>query len=155
MDTSERSGTYVDRIANAYPVKAQYNLTVCEQKIIAFLVSNLDPQREDFGVHVIPIQDFEMILEDDMHDFDGSWTETWKFTRSLFNEPITFPVDLGIDGQRPEGYINWFSSVAPERDDGAIVGISFSFTPELHPLLLKLTELERSETGESRLASRS
>lgn len=138
----------IARIENVFLEKAQYNLTVREQKIMLFLVSNIDPRQKNFRTQIIPVKELEAVLKHDMKKWGGLYVEMKKFARSISKKQITFPTDVVIDGQPLEGYINWFSSVVPKRNEDGLVCISFAFAPELKHFLLKLKQFARIDRSE-------
>ena len=138
----------IARIENVFLEKAQYNLSVREQKIILFLVSNIDPRQKDFRTQIVPVKALEAVLKHDKKKWGGLYKEMEKFTKAISKKQITFPTDVLIEGQPMSGYMNWFSSVRPIRNEQGLVCIAFGFAPELKHFLLKLKQFARIDRSE-------
>ena len=148
MQRNQNLHNQLARIENVFIEKARYSLSAREQKIVLFLVSNIDPRQDNFRIQTVPIKDLESILKKDGKKWGGLYVEMKKFARNISKKQITFPTDVVIDGHILEGYINWFSSVVPKRNKEGIECVSFAFAPELKPFLLKLNEFARIDRSE-------
>ena len=147
MDRRQELDNRIARIENVFIEKAQYNLGVREQKILLFLIANIDPRDNDFRVQTVPVKDLEAILKSDGKKWGGLYSEMNSFVKNISKKQILFPSGVSVDGDELPGVINWFSSVTPRLKDG-IVCISFGFAPELKPFLLKLNEFARIDRSE-------
>jgi hypothetical protein len=135
----------IARIENRFVFHAQYQLSAREQKVILFLIANMDPKKQSrFHEQVIPVKELEYILKnDDEAKWGGLYQEMREFTKRIRNKGIEFDTDIEIDGKKFPGYVNWFQSVEPIKLDSGEVAISFLFSEKLKPFLIDLNEYAR------------
>lgn len=135
----------VARIENRFVFHAQYQLSAREQKVILFLIANMDPKKQSrFHEQVISVKELEHILKNDEEaKWGGLYQEMREFTKRIRNKGIEFDTDIEIDGKKFPGYINWFQSVEPIKMDSGEVAISFLFSEKLKPFLIDLNEYAR------------
>ncbi len=145
----------IARIENTFILHAQYRLGVREQKVILYLIAQLDPTREQFDERIIPVREIEAILKADGKKWGGIYREMEEFCESIISKRITFNTDVLIDGKPFKGRINWFQSVTPTYNDLGEVCIRFLFSSDLRPFLLQLKEyaqINRLEVAQMRSA---
>jgi plasmid replication initiation protein len=131
----------IARIENRFIFNAQYKLTAREQKVILYLIANVDPQKQErFHEQIISVKELESVLKDDGKKWGGLYEEMQNFTDRVLDKKIRFPTDLKIDGQAFPGKINWFQSVTPIRNAEGGVSLRFLFAEDLRPFLLQLNE---------------
>lgn len=131
----------IARIENKFIFNAQYKLTAREQKVILYLISNIDPRRQErFHEQIISVKELESVLKADGKKWGGLYEEMQGFTDRVLDKKIRFATDLEIDGQRFPGKINFFQSVIPVRNDKGEVALRFLFSEDLKPFLLQLNE---------------
>jgi len=143
MTTQLRTNTSnkVARIENRFIFNAQYQLTAREQKVILYLISNIDPKSQKrFHEQVISVKKLESVLKADGKKWGGLYEEMQNFTDRILEKKIRFPTDLEIDGRSFPGKINWFQSVMPVRNKEQEVSLRFLFAEDLKPFLLQLNE---------------
>lgn len=135
----------VARIENRFVFHAQYQLSAREQKVILFLIANMDPKKQSrFHEQVISVKELEHILKNDEEaKWGGLYQEMREFTKRIRNKGIEFDTDIEIDGKKFPGYVNWFQSVEPIKMDSGEVAISFLFSEKLKPFLIDLNEYAR------------
>ena len=62
----------IARIENKFIFNAQYKLTAREQKVILYLISNIDPRRQErFHEQVISVKELESVLKADGKKWGG------------------------------------------------------------------------------------
>ena len=131
----------VARIENRFIFNAQYQLTAREQKVILYLISNIDPKSQKrFHEQVISVKKLESALKAHGKKWGGLYEEMQSFTDRILDKKIRFPTDLKIDGRSFPGKINWFQSVMPVRNENQEVSLRFLFSEDLKPFLLQLNE---------------
>lgn len=143
---SERNGrNMVARIENKFVFNAQYQLSAREQKVILFLIANMDPKKQRrFHEQVISVKELEEILKKDSDTkWGGLYSEMRDFTKRIRNKGIEFNTDIKVDGKSLPGYINWFQAVEPIKLKNGEVAISFLFSEKLKPFLIDLNEYAR------------
>ena len=60
----EKNKELIARIDNQLVMKAHYNLSTNEQKLILFLTSRLNTEREDFNIQRVKVKEIEKFLAD-------------------------------------------------------------------------------------------
>lgn len=130
----------IARIENKFIFHAQYKFTSREQKVILYLIANINPKQERFIEQIIPVRELEQVLKSDGKKWGGLYEEMRKFAKRIRTKGIEFDTNVLIDGRRFPAYINWFQSVVPvQREDGEIC-IRFLFSEDLKPFLLSLNQ---------------
>lgn len=137
MDSS--MSNKVAKIDNNFIVNAQYRMTAKEQKILYYLIAYLDPKNEkEFFSIRIPIEEIEDMLMGNDKDYDAFHDDMNRVCKSLSIKQITFPVRFTQRGRMIKGYLNWFQSIIPEKDEDGQVYITFTFSNDMSPFLLQL-----------------
>jgi hypothetical protein len=130
----------IARIENKFIFHAQYKFTSREQKVILYLIANINPKQERFIEQIIPVRELEQVLKSDGKKWGGLYEEMRKFAKRIRTKGIEFDTNILVDGKRFPAYVNWFQSVVPvEREDGEIC-IRFLFSQDLEPFLLSLNQ---------------
>ncbi len=138
---TSKSSNRVARIENRFIFNAQYKLTAREQKVILYLISNIDPKSQKrFHEQIISVKKLESVLKAEGKKWGGLYEEMRRFTDKILDKKIRFPTDLEIDGRSFPGKINWFQSVMPVRNENQEVSLRFLFAEDLKPFLLQLNE---------------
>lgn len=135
----------IARIENDFLFNARYYMPGVEQKVLLFLVSQLEPKKqEDFHVQLITVKELERYLKTDE---DTKWGSTYdrldEFTRRLSSRQISFNSQYAREGKPIRGFINWFQSAIPVENDKGELCIKFRFSEDLKPVLLSLNEYVR------------
>lgn len=130
----------IARLENNFVFNAHYRLTANEQKILLFLASNIDLGREDFQKQTVPVVVLEKILNQDGKKWGSLYDRMRDFAERIISKHISFPTDFEIDGHKFPGYVNWFQSIAPCRNNRGEVCLEFEFSNKLKPFLLHLKE---------------
>jgi plasmid replication initiation protein len=131
----------IARIENKFIFNAQYKLTAREQKVVLYLISNIDPRRQErFHEQIISVKELESVLKADGKKWGGLYEEMQGFTDRVLDKKIRFATDLEIDGKRFPGKINFFQSVIPVHNEKGEVALRFLFSEDLKPFLLQLNE---------------
>jgi len=131
----------IARIENRFIFNARYQLSAREQKIILYLMSNLDPKRQDdFHKQIVPVKELETLLKREDKKWGGLYKEMNDFSARIISKYISFDSDFLIDGKPLRGVISWFQSVLPVENDFGEVSLEFMFSERLKPFLLQLSE---------------
>lgn len=143
----EQTGTYVSklnklaRIENNFIFNARYQLNAREQKIILYLISNLDPRnQDDFHKQVVPLTELESLLKTENKKWGGIYKEMNDFSVRVISKYISFDSNFKINGKPMKGVISWFQSVIPVENECGEVCLEFMFSERLKPFLLSLNE---------------
>jgi plasmid replication initiation protein len=107
-------------------IEANYKLTVTEQKIILYLISQINKDDEDFQTYSLPIQHFYEML-----GYSGSpkYSEMREITKNLMRKVLEIR-----EGNKLK-QMSWVSYVEYDEQSGRV---SVSFDPRLKPYLLQL-----------------
>ena len=131
----------IARIDNQFVYNARYQLSAREQKVILFLISKIDPIRQESLLEqVISVKDLEIILKGGDKHWGGIYKELKSLAKRLVKKGIEFSTDIEIGGQKFSGYINWFQGIEPVKDEEGNISLSFLFSQKLQPFLLDLKE---------------
>ena len=145
----------IARIENTFILHAQYRLGVREQKVILYLIAQIDPTKETFEERIIPVRELESMLKTDGRKWGGIYREMEDFCENIISKRITFNTDVLVENRPFKGRINWFQSVVPMYNEGGEVCIRFLFASDLKPFLLQLKEyaqINRLEVARMRSA---
>lgn len=128
----------IARIENNFIFNAQYQLTAREQKIMLFLISNINPQEKNFQVQVISLKDLKAVI---MKNRSGSfYSEMMEFSVRISKKQIIYDSDIKMESKRLKGIINWFQSITPVYNESGDLCLEFEFSNKLKPFLLQLKE---------------
>lgn len=129
----------IARIENSFIFNAQYQLSSREQKILLFLISNINPLESNFEVQVIPIKEMKEVL---LAKRSGSfYSEMEDFALRISQKQIIFDTKIVVEGNKKmKGVINWFQSIIPVYDDKGNLCFKFRFAEDLKPFLIELKE---------------
>lgn len=130
----------IARLENRFIFNAHYRLTANEQKIILFLASNVNLQKEDFQKQTVPVVVLEKILKQNDKKWGSLYDRMQDFASKIISKHISFPTNFEIDGRNFPGYVNWFQSISPCRNAQDEVCLEFEFSNKLKPFLLHLKE---------------
>lgn len=126
------------RIENQFIFNAQYQLTAREQKIMLFLISNINPLEPDFEVQVVSLKDLKEVI---VKKRSGSfYDQMMDFADRISQKRIIFNSDLKLEKKRMKGFINWFQSIIPVHNENGDLCLEFQFSNYLKPYLLQLKE---------------
>ena len=126
------------RIENHFLFNARHGLNAREQKVILFLISNINPLDRDFEIQTVSLKEIHDIV---MEKRSGSFYEQMiEFQNKISKAQITFDTSVKMRGKKVEGVINWFSSIIPKYDDKGDICLKFRFSPDLKPYLLELKQ---------------
>lgn len=127
----------IARIENELVFNYQYVFSAREQKVMLFLIANLE--KGDDSV-TMSIKDIENILKDE----DKKWGESYKQIKdlcfSLLDKKLIHKSKTKYKGAYLEAGYNWFQSVVPIEDNTTGTFIKFHFSQDVVPFLLKLKE---------------
>jgi len=144
----------IARIENRFIFHAQYKLSPREQKLILYLIANMDANKEKrFYEQTVTVRELEKLLKKDTKKWGGLYKELKDLTKRIRNKGIEFDTNVIVDGHRFPGYINWFQSVTPMETEEGEVAIRFLFSEDLKPYLIDLSQYARinyTETAQLR-----
>lgn len=108
--------------------EARYSLSVNEQRIVLFMIAQIQPQDDEFKDYVINVTDFTKLLGIRNKNI---YADTKKLLHGLLSKVLYVPND--------NGYLmtNWVSSAEYKDKEGIVL---LSFDKKLKPYLLMLKE---------------
>ncbi|MBF0345970.1 MAG: replication initiation protein, partial [Nitrospirae bacterium] len=109
-------------------VEARYKLTASEQKLIIWLMGEIEPNDVDFKVYRMQINDFMKMLE---VENKGTYKQVRQITLNMMEKVLEIRKSNGLL------QISWFSSAEYKDGEGYV---ELCFDPKLKPLLLGLKE---------------
>lgn len=134
----------VARIENQFLLNARYQLSAKEQKVILYLISLVDPLlQSNFHEQVVRIKDLEKILRADAKKWGGLYKEMTAFQENIQKKSISFDSDVKVNGRVLKGYVSWFQSIIPFKDETGHVSLKFKFSEDLKPFLIDLNQYAR------------
>lgn len=107
-------------------IQASYNLSVVEQKIILFLISQIRKEDEDFKIYTLSIKEFNELLG---NKGTPKYTELRQITKKMFGKVLEIWEDSKLK------QLSWISYVEYKPNEGSV---DISFDPRLKPYLLQL-----------------
>jgi plasmid replication initiation protein len=146
----KRRKELVARLDNQLVMKAHYNLSTNEQKLILYLVSMIDSNRDDFNVQRVKIKDIERVFAGDDKRWGTIYERVNGMCDSISSKKITLPKGFVVDGEpvRMNRFLQWFTDIEPYTDEDGEIAIKFQFGEPLKPFLLQLSEYVRIGLGE-------
>lgn len=131
----------VARIENFFIFNAKYNLTAKEQKVILYLIAQINPvKQERFHEQTVPIKDLQKLLIEKGKKNGSFYTEMEKFSDRIMEKRAYFDTEVELEGKRIPGRINFFQSISPIHNEKGDVCLEFLFSEKLKPFLLELKE---------------
>lgn len=136
----------VARIDNQLVMKAHYNLSTNEQKLILFLVSKItNPKDDDFNVQRVSIKEIEKFFSKEGKRWGSIYERVNSMCDKITSKKITLPKGFVVDGKslRMHRYITWFTDIDPYEDENGEICLKFQFSEPLKGFLLQLSEYVR------------
>jgi len=131
----------IARVDNRFVFHARYHLSAREAKIILFLISKINPlKQQNLIEQTVSVKDIENFLKGDAKRWGGLYKELRLIRDSLVRKGVYIPTDIQIQGKNFEGYINWFQEIMPVYDETGNVSLRFLFAQSLQPFLLNLKQ---------------
>jgi plasmid replication initiation protein len=138
----------VARIENTLIFGAKYKLLPREQKIVLYLISKIDPRTDRFHEQIVSVKELEQLLKTEGTKWGGLYEEMKSFKDRIVRKGLEFQSDVEIEGRPFTGYISWFQSIIPIRNEAGEVCLEFMFSEKLRPFLLQLKEYTRIDLKE-------
>lgn len=106
------------RIDNQFVFNARYRLPAREQKIILYLISKINPIKEnEFHKQRLSINELKQLLTREGTKYGSFYSELATIAETMTNCKITFPTQFEFNGTRLKGAINWFQHCIPVEDE--------------------------------------
>lgn len=129
------------RMDNRFVFHARYNLSAKEAKIILFLISRIDPLRQQNLIEqTVSVKELEHFLKQDAKRWGSFYQELRLIRDSLVRKGIYIPTQIQVEGKHFDGYINWFQEIMPVHDEAGNIALRFLFAQSLQPFLLNLKQ---------------
>jgi plasmid replication initiation protein len=127
----------IARIENELVLNYQYVFSAREQKVMLFLIANLE--KGDDSV-TISIKEIENILKEEDKKWGESYTQIKDLCFSLLDKKFFHKSKIKYKGAFMEAGYNWFQSVVPLEGNSSGTFIKFRFSQDALPFLLQLRE---------------
>ena len=129
------------RIDNQFVFNARYRLPAREQKIILYLISKINPIKEnEFHKQRLSIGEMKQLLTREGAKYGSFYSELTTIAETMTNCKITFPTQFEFNGTRLKGAINWFQHCIPIEDEKGELYLEFVFSEILKPFIIDLKE---------------
>ena len=129
------------RIDNQFVFNARYRLPAREQKIILYLISKINPIKEnEFHKQRLSISELKQLLTREGAKYGSFYSELTTIAETMTNCKITFPTQFEFNGTRLKGAINWFQHCIPIEDEKGELYLEFVFSEILKPFIIDLKE---------------
>jgi plasmid replication initiation protein len=129
------------RIDNQFVFNARYRLPAREQKIILYLISKINPIKEnEFHKQRLSINELKQLLTREGAKYGSFYSELATIADTMTNCKITFPTQFEFNGTRLKGAINWFQHCIPVEDEKGELHLEFVFSEILKPFIIDLKE---------------
>ncbi|MFK7981655.1 MAG: replication initiation protein [Saprospiraceae bacterium] len=133
--------TKIARIENFFIFNAKYSLTAKEQKVMLYLIAQINPSlQERFHEQIVPIKELQKLLIDKGKKNGSFYQEMEKFSDRIMDKRAYFDTEVELEGKRIPGRINFFQSISPIHNEKGEVCLEFLFSEKLKPFLLELKE---------------
>lgn len=142
------SNSPIARVENFFIFNARYSLTAKEQKVILYLIAQIDPINQTrLHEQTISLKELqELLLEGRSGSF---YEEMQRFSERIVEKRIEFDSGISYQGKRLPGRVNWFQSIVPVKNDAGEVSLEFMFSEKLTPFLLALKEYAQIDYRET------
>lgn len=133
----------IARLDNQLVMKAHYNLSSNEQKLVLFLASRIDTRMSDFNVQRVKIKEIERFFVSDKNKYYSSiYDKVDAMCDSITSKKITLPKGFTINGEtiKMHRYLQWFTDIEPYLDEDGEISLKFQFAESLKGFLLQLQE---------------
>lgn len=137
----EELSKHVASIKNQFIQKAHYRLSSNEQKLIYFLISNIEPKkRNDFHTQTVKVKDLAKIFTSENGVRGSIYERVNTMCINIASKPILVPVSFKVENVpiTMHEVNSWFKRIKPKKDDGGEIVIEFTFHEDLKPYLLGL-----------------
>ena len=112
-------------------VEAKYKLSVREQKLLLYMISQLNHEDDEFTDYTIHIKDVKELLNSKNTKWGNIYSEFRTIIYNLKSKPFSI-----LENDK-EHILNWLDDVTMVRNDGMI---HFHFSKKLKPYLLQLKQ---------------
>lgn len=131
----------IARIENFFIFNAKYNLTAKEQKVILYLIAQINPiKQERFHEQIVPIKDLQKLLIEKGKKNGSFYAEIEKFSDRIMEKRAYFDTEVELEGKRIPSRVNFFQSISPIHNEKGDICLEFLFSEKLKPFLLELKE---------------
>lgn len=146
--TKMKTSSPIARVENFFIFNARYSLTAKEQKVILFLIAQIDPINQTrLHEQTISLKDLQDLL---VESRSGSfYDEMQRFSERIVEKRIEFDSGVTYKGNRLPGRINWFQSIVPVKNEAGEISLEFMFSEKLTPFLVALKEYAQLDYRET------
>lgn len=134
-------GNGVASIKNDFILKACYDLSTNESKLVWYLISTIDSKNiKDFDLRTMKVKDLEKLFTGNKKKWGSFYKRINGMCKSIMSKPIRLPKGFMVEGEAIEmdEYIHWFRKISPKYDADRDVSIEFHFHDDVKPYLLSI-----------------
>jgi len=96
------------RIENHLIFNGQHGLSAREQKVILFLIAQINPLDRQFEIQIVPLKEIQQII---LKKRSGSFYEQMMFFADrMIDKKIVFDTDVEFRGKKMKGFVSWFQN---------------------------------------------
>jgi len=131
----------VASIKNDFIIKACYDLSSNESKLVWYLISTIDSKNiKDFDLRAIKVKELEKLFAGSRKKWGSFYKRINAMCKSIMSKPIRLPKGFVVNGEAIEmdEYIHWFRKISPKYDKDGDVSIEFHFHDDVKPYLLSI-----------------
>lgn len=138
-----KKGNGIASVKNEFLIKASYDLSSNESKLILYLISTINSKNsKDFDLRQVKVKDLKAVFIDNKKRWGSFHSRLDDMCRSIMSSPIMLPKGFMLNGEpiKMHEYIHWFSKISPKYDKDGDIAIEFYFHDDVKPFLLSLRE---------------
>ena len=143
--TKEKNDKNLASIKNEFVVKAGYDLTRNESKLLMYLIATIDSKNaKDFELRTVKVKELEKVFTNDDKKWGSFYKRLDRLCRSVMGKPISIPKGFKIEeGEevrkvQMNEYFSWFKRIRPIYDGDGEIAIEFYFHDDVKPFLLSI-----------------
>ncbi len=131
----------IAKIKNTFVEHARYELTSRQQKVLLYLIANLDNRLDDFFYQDIAIKELEAFLKTDTQSKWGdAYSEISNFILEMQDLKFVFKSGEDYKGKKLPGTITCFDGIKPQKNEAGESIVRFMFGQSMKEFLIHLTQ---------------
>ena len=131
----------VASVRNDFVLKASYDLSSNESKLLMYLISTIDSKSaSDFDLRTVKVKDLEKFFTEKKSKWGSFYKRMDKMCKQIMSKPIMLPKGFVLNGEtiQMHEYIHWFKKISPKLDKDGDISVEFYFHDDVKPFLLSL-----------------
>lgn len=131
----------IAKIKNTFVEQARYELSSRQQKILLYLIANIDTRLENFYYQDISIKELEAFLKiDNSTKWGDAYTEISKFIIEMSQMQFFLKSGEGYKGKELPAPVNIFRKLHPQKNEGGESVVRFMFSESMKEYLILFTK---------------